>query len=323
MKQKLKFDKLKGVLPTETIEALETEGFFDASDAVVKRRSVAADISNLEEGERAAVMYISTRSVDRDKEVLDPRGAITDQFAKAPQVLWGHDYSLPPIGKAEWVEADAYGIKAKTTFATTDRAEEVWQLVKGGFLRTTSVGFIPVERVWKGQTGWSDAVRKYNARWKTDLEADGVEIITSKWLLLEYSMVPVPANIDALVTAVAKGLDVSDQLLRELGVDEADEDPEVVEAKAEEVTEDSETEAEPEVEAEVEVQVDGPIVRRYEPQPAEPAAPQPRDLTGTIVVTQIKAAKPIIVTPVKSAPTQEQLIARVAGETLAQLRGRV
>ncbi len=225
MRTRLKLSKLKTVLPAEMIEALETGGFFNASgtdgdEPEILRKGVLADARELEEGERAVVQYVSTRTVDRDREVLVPEGAILDQFLKAPQVLWGHDYSMPPIGKAEWVKADKNGLKAKTVFAETETAEEVWQLVKGGFLKTASVGFMPLERVWKGEQRWRETCDKLNRKWGCDLEREGAEIITTKWVVLEYSMVPVPANIDALVTAVAKGgLALSDELREQLGVD--------------------------------------------------------------------------------------------------------
>jgi len=220
MKSKLNLNRLKTVLPTATIEALDSEGFFDAPEAIVKRRQVNAPVESLEEGERAAIRYISTRDVDRDREVLVPKGAMMDHFQLAPQVLWGHDYSLPPIGKAEWVAVDDYGLKSKTVYAETERAEEVWQLVKGGFLSTASVGFLPIERTFKGQQGWAQTVEKLNRAWQTDLEAAGAEIVTTKWSLLEYSDVPVPANPYALVTAIAKGLNIQPEMLEALGLDE-------------------------------------------------------------------------------------------------------
>jgi len=216
----LRLERLKQVLPAETREALEAEGLFDATEPVyVKRLAVVAEIKGLQEGERAVERYISTRDVDRDMEVLDPAGAILDQFKLAPQVLWAHDYSLPPIGKAEWVRVDDYGLRSKTVYAETARAEEVWQLIKGGFLATASVGFIPVKRVWKGDADWAGIVQKYNAKWETDLEKAGAQAITTKWLLLEYSDVPVPANPNALITAVAKGeVSITEDLLEELNL---------------------------------------------------------------------------------------------------------
>ncbi len=243
MKTKLKLNKLLNSLPDATKQALErlsSEGYFGESDTVVKRRAVVTEAEQFGDGERAVRQYISTRDVDRDQDVLVPKGAILDQFLLAPQVLWAHDYSCPPIGKATSVVVDSYGLRAKTVFADTERGEEVWQLVKGGFLATASVGFIPMETVWQGDTKWRETVDKLNRSWETDLEKDGCNRIVSKWLLLEYSMVPVPANPNALVTAVAKGgISLSADMRKALGVDVDDEDedetPEVPEEKHVEV----------------------------------------------------------------------------------------
>lgn len=228
MKTKLKLTKLANVLPDATKEALHSGGFFDADseEFYVKRRSAITELEQLEEGERAVRQYISTRDVDRDRDILVPKGAVLDQFLLAPQVLWGHDYSLPPIGSASAVVTDAKGIRAKTVFADTPRAEEVWQLVRQGHLKTASVGFIPLDMTWKGDKNWSQTADKLSRQWDTDIEKSGAERIITKWLLLEYSMVPVPANINALVTAVAKGLSLSSDLQEELGLDEVEPEPE-------------------------------------------------------------------------------------------------
>ena len=217
MKSRLKLGKLESSLPKETIEALQSGGFFDAS-AEVKRTSIVAKAERFEPDERAVVGYISTRDVDRDGEVLVPQGAILDHYMLNPVVLWSHDYSGLPIGKAEWVKADKNGLKAKRTYANTMQAHEVWSLIEGGFLQTASVGFIPVERTTKRDPGWKDLVKKYNAKWGVDLEKDGAEIITTKWILLEFSEVAVPANPHALITAVAKGLALSDDMREQLEI---------------------------------------------------------------------------------------------------------
>jgi hypothetical protein len=219
MKHKLKLDRLKTCLNPAMVSALESQGFFDGS-AEVKRIATAGEIKSFSPGERACERYISTRGVDRDQEVLDPAGCILEPYLKNPVVMWAHDYSCPPIGKAEWVTADAYGLKSKTIYAETERADEVWQLVKGGFLQTASVGFVALQRIWQGDDGWSEAVAKYNQAWGVDLEAAGCRIITPKWVLLEYSDVPVPCNGEALTYAVAKSLNLSEAICEDLGIEQ-------------------------------------------------------------------------------------------------------
>ena len=170
--------------------------------------------ADTEEEERSSTELINTPNVDRDKEILIPRGADLTYYKQNPQVLWAHSYSTPPIGKAAWVKKKPEGLLAKTIYATTELAEEIWQLVKGGFLPARSVGFIPMESHEPDEK----EIRKYPER------ADARRVI-DKWELLEYSVVPVPSNREALQQAMAKGLNLSVDTQEWLGVDEYEEIP--------------------------------------------------------------------------------------------------
>lgn len=175
-----------------------------------------------DEGERAAIRYVSTRHIDRDKEVLMPEGCILDEFEKSKVCLWGHNYTLPPIGSDQWIKQypkkNPIGILAKTIYAETPRAEEVFQLVKAGHLRTSSVGFVPVASVRTGEDGWSELCSKLEKRWP-EFKRDDCRRIFTKWILLEHSDVSVPANPNALTVAVAKQFGLSEEICEELGID--------------------------------------------------------------------------------------------------------
>lgn len=191
-----------------------------------KRMPTAEELATLKEGEMACIHYVSTRDMDSDAEVLVPNGVILDEFLKAPQVLECHDYHKPPIGKDEWIRADEYGLKAKTVYAPTERGKEYWTLRKGGFLNTSSVGFVPVSWVEKGEPDFDIKAMELAKKWPEFAERQSeVQRITTKWLLLEHSDVPVPCNRNALTLAVAKGeLAISDDMKKDLELveDEAD-----------------------------------------------------------------------------------------------------
>jgi HK97 family phage prohead protease len=219
MKTELLLSKLLPVLPPSVQETLAAE-IPDNADLQVCRKAASADTEELQEGERAAIRYVSTRDKDRDDEIMLPSGAVLDQFRLAPQVLWGHNYSEPPIGSDEWIRADDYGLKAKTVYATTPRAEEVWTLVKEGHLKTSSVGFVPLESVRAEDSKWKPLVNRLGQKWGVDeSHFSSVSRIHTKWLLLEHSDVSVPSNIHALTQAVAKGLVLNDEIQHELGLD--------------------------------------------------------------------------------------------------------
>lgn len=165
------------------------------------RKQFVSEETKVDIDERTVTAVITTDSVDRDREVLLPKGADLEQFRKNPVVLWAHDYSGPPIGKAQWIKEGRKRITAKVEFAQTEQAEDVFQLFKGGFLNAFSVGFRPT----KSHNPTPDEIKK-----RPDL-ADVFRVF-DEWELLEFSVVPVPANADALATAVkSKALILSDE----------------------------------------------------------------------------------------------------------------
>jgi len=202
------------VLPAETQERLH-----EYADRELIRKGISRPMESVEPGERAVVRYISTRDVDRDSEILDPAGAVMDEYLKNPVVLWNHNYSEPPHAKAAWVRSDEQGLQSKTVYAETPRAEELWQLVSAGYLNAASVGFVPLEYVVNGGPGWTETVKRLGRKW--DMAPESFEVVNAiynKWLLLEYSDVPIPANPQALIQR-AKSLGISAKLLGEMGLD--------------------------------------------------------------------------------------------------------
>ena len=154
---------------------------------------------DIEKGEMTA--YVSTKTRDRSDEVLDPEGVDLRNYKKNPVVLWAHDYSMPPIGKALWVKKDGNGVISKFKFASTPFAQEIKTLYKEGILNAFSVGFVPKEH--EDVDGEKKPRRTYK-----------------KWEMLEFSAVPVPANPDALSLAMSKGLINTPELKKALGIDQ-------------------------------------------------------------------------------------------------------
>lgn len=133
---------------------------------------------------------ITTADPDRERDIVDASGVDMDAFMRNPVVLFAHDYKSLPVARAIQLERQADRIVATTEFATADLnpiAEQVYRMVKGGFLRGASIGFRPLE-------------------WNYDEERRGVNF--HKVELLEFSIVPVPANAMALIAASAAGIDV-------------------------------------------------------------------------------------------------------------------
>lgn len=154
---------------------------------MLQKKVFISDIKSIDEKEMTLTAAISSNTIDRMGEVLDPKGVDLKNYQKNPVVLWAHDYSQPPIGKAMWVRRDGETIISKVKFADTVFAREIFGLYKDGYMKSFSVGFIPKDGVAGDGT-------------------KGPRYTFTKWELLEYSAVPVPANPDAIALMVSKGI---------------------------------------------------------------------------------------------------------------------
>lgn len=218
-KKKLKIgdsDAVEVVVPADDqAESEESdEGNTVNCGATYKQFDAKAEV---EEGERAVVATITTGAVDRDREVVLAAGGDFRAFQKNPVVLFAHAYWEPPIGKAMWIRQVRDKIVAKTVIAPGPRGDEILALMQGGFLRAFSIGFNPLP-------GKSTPPTPAEIKRKPDW-AD-VRTVHREWNLLEYSVVPVPANPEALTMAVSKGmLHISRELAKSLGVAYVDPKP--------------------------------------------------------------------------------------------------
>jgi HK97 family phage prohead protease len=130
------------------------------------------------------VVTISTKDVDRDGDIMEPKGCQLENYQKNPVVLWGHDHSVPAIGRAGWVKRSDEAVKAKIYFASTPFAQDVKTLYDEGILNSFSVGFMRI----------ADEPIPKNDRGRR----------ITKWELVEFSAVNVPSNPNALMQRCAE-----------------------------------------------------------------------------------------------------------------------
>jgi HK97 family phage prohead protease len=116
----------------------------------------------------------SSGVIDRHGESLNPMGWKLENYLKNPIVLFGHDMKSLPIGKALKVWIEDAKLMFTLKFANTEMGKTVFQLFEEEILNAVSVGFIPLK--WD-ETG---------------------EFTFAEMELLELSVVPVPANPEAL-----------------------------------------------------------------------------------------------------------------------------
>jgi hypothetical protein len=131
-------------------------------------------------------VIISTENLDRQGDTLSMDQFDLTNYLKNPVVLWGHDYYNMPIGATDKISIEGYKMVAEGRFAPTEEGQNIRKYYEASFPIGLSVGFMP--SAYDEKTG---------------------EI--SKYELLEYSFVSVPANQECVPLHQARslGLDIA------------------------------------------------------------------------------------------------------------------
>lgn len=173
------------------------------------RDFVSTEIRAVNEEERSVVHVISDETVDSYGSIIRVAGWDLGRFERGSlSVLLGHNSRALPIGKPLEIRRITNSkhkrLEAKTRFAGLEQmheaAETSFRLVRDGFLGTWSVGFRPIKR----QKRTDVPEEELKGLW------DPFEYLEQE--LMEYSLVPVPANPnakDALLQARDAGLDIN------------------------------------------------------------------------------------------------------------------
>ncbi len=153
------------------------------------------EVRAIDDEKRTATFVAATEGgvrVWQGKEYLRMSGARLKRFRANPVILDTHNRfeAGAVIGNAT-VTVENRELIAVVKFATTERANDIWLLVKGGFLKALSVGFLPItEKTVELAAGETDG--------KDENEIVGPALIFKSWELYEISVVPVPADPAAL-----------------------------------------------------------------------------------------------------------------------------
>lgn len=137
----------------------------------------------------------SDESVDRYGDIIRANGWQLDNFRKNPVLLFAHQSRAMPVGKVEPIAVEGSKLIAHAEFmpeGMNDFADDVWKAVDAGFLNASSVGFMPLAPP--------------NPIFDADGQWTGFEYVAQE--LLELSVVPVPANPNAL--QLARDLKIAD-----------------------------------------------------------------------------------------------------------------
>jgi len=141
------------------------------------------EIKDVDDKKRIIEGIATTPSPDRTQDIVRPMGA---KFQLPIPFLWQHQHDKP-VGHVIDVDVKKSGIAFKTQIeqldepgTLKDRLDEAWQSLKLKLVRATSIGFRPI---------------KYSF-----IENGGIDY--EEWDWLELSAVTIPANPDAVISAV-------------------------------------------------------------------------------------------------------------------------
>lgn len=166
-------------------------------DLIVKgtQRKLLSDIQfasdSALDAKRQIRVIAASGKADRVGDIVKIDGIETQNYMKNPVILWAHDHYALPVGKAVEVSNDKGKLSMTIQFATAEEyafADTVYKLVKGGYLNGVSIG-----------------ARVKSAEWLKDDEGNIIGRKFTSLELLELSVVPIPADSKALVTAVKSG----------------------------------------------------------------------------------------------------------------------
>lgn len=166
------------------------------------RKSFTATQRQVEDADQGIYSaLITAETPDRDEDIVRAAGGQLENFMRNPVVLYGHDYRTPAgvVGRAIDLKVlPDKGIQGRWQFASADVSEhaaQVHRLWANKFLNAVSIGFMPLE-------------------WERRMDDEGEPMggffgafDFTKWDLLEFSIVTVPAHQDALrLSSVARNV---------------------------------------------------------------------------------------------------------------------
>jgi HK97 family phage major capsid protein/HK97 family phage prohead protease len=141
------------------------------------------DVKTLTDEERIIEGIASTPTVDRMGDIVVPTGA---KFKTPMPLLWQHK-SGEPVGHVEFAQPTKSGIPFRARIAKIaepgelkNLTDKAWQAVKAKLVSAVSIGFV---------------IDKYEV-----LKEGGYKI--NEWSWLELSLVTIPANSEATITAI-------------------------------------------------------------------------------------------------------------------------
>ena len=149
-------------------------------------RAVGVHLRSFNEEARSIDVVMSTDAIDSYEERVAQDWDLK-RFKTNPIVLWAHNSRELPLGRAVNVKMKDGQLECSVVFASKEAnpmAEQVFRLFQEGVLKAVSVGFVPRSVKYEKENDKEIAVLSDNE-------------------LHELSIVPIPANPEALAKSIA------------------------------------------------------------------------------------------------------------------------
>jgi len=153
-----------------------------SKDGIVTDDIVLFHNAQVKSGTDGVEFVFSDMSLDADLERVDPTGWDLKEYKANPVILWQHNWTIPAIGKATRVRKSDKDLSGTVVFDREDPfAALIEHKVRSGFITKGSVGMKPtkIEII--------------------DDKKDPTRLIHREQKLIEFSVVNLPANINATV----------------------------------------------------------------------------------------------------------------------------
>lgn len=172
--------------------------------------SKADALDSVDESRMAVTFVISTLGQDRHGDVVIPKGCVNDlpSYEKNPVVLLNHNSWGKPVGVSRTPEGKlAIQVMEDRILGTcffhgvTQEAVETYELCRLKIYQGASIGFIP-KRAERVKPIEDENLPKN----EIDFTTFYCSFIFKLWELVEWSVVTIPANRDAVSMVLGKGM---------------------------------------------------------------------------------------------------------------------
>jgi len=205
MKTKISLKKFINYLPAQSQESLNKRlSEIESDNAYLKRISMVGDLTIYKGEERIVLATITKLMRDRDNEVVISRGVDLTEYEKNPIILVNHNWSSLPVGRALFTNTYDDRIRQKIQFDEDEQSKTIFNKYKSKSLRSFSIGFIPLKIAEYGSPEFSKYADFVIQSGYMDInEVEQTKRFITKSILIENSVVTIPANTDAIAEAIS------------------------------------------------------------------------------------------------------------------------